>query len=223
MKRSARIVLSVVVISAVGIASGEHLVRRTVGQQMHMVLEHHHRLIAQMDTTLMRHQELMRTMALAQQRAHALSSTVTALEGQLAQQQGQLKVVTEDRRALQMRVAQMQHHLEQLQGELAYTLQDRQSKRPSIARAVQIEGIVVSPAQAFPLQARILSVDRKWDFIVIDVGWDVVGMGDTISIVRGDAVLAQARIDRVQEHLAAATILPGWASDAIRPNDVVRL
>ena len=58
---------------------------------------------------------------------------------------------------------------------------------------------------------------------MIDLGWDAVRIGDTVSIVRNGQLLAKARIDRVQEGVSAATLLSDWETAEIHVNDLVRV
>ena len=73
------------------------------------------------------------------------------------------------------------------------------------------------------LNGRIVSVHADWNFVVIDLGWDNVQIGDQVSIVRNGEVLAEAQIARVQEAVSAATVMPAWSAEAIQVNDQVDL
>ena len=73
------------------------------------------------------------------------------------------------------------------------------------------------------LEGRVVSVYPDWKFVVIDLGWDVVKVGDVVSIYRKDQLLGKARIERVQEQACAATVLPDWNITAIQVNDAARI
>ena len=151
------------------------------------------------------------------------------MRNELEQSVGRLMEETRTVRELQMHLAAMQQQMDQLQGELAVTLQEHQGT-PGQARQqqpkpapVQLEKIVVSDAGSVGLQGRVLSVHRDWSFVVIDLGWDAVKIGDVASVFRNEQLLAKVRVDRVQEGICAATLLPEWEHADVRVNDSVRV
>jgi hypothetical protein len=126
---------------------------------------------------------------------------------------------------LQEKLLAMQRQFDLLQGELAMTLQERTTSSPTLEGGmVHLEKVVVTrPASSAPgLQGRIISVNPEWRFVVIDLGWDVVKIGDVISIYRNEQLLGKARVERVQEQVSAATLLPEWTEAEVQINDVVR-
>ena len=72
-------------------------------------------------------------------------------------------------------------------------------------------------------QGRVISVHSEWQFVVTNLGWDAVDVGEVVSIYRQDKLLAKARIERVQERASAATLLPEWLHAEVQVNDVVRV
>ena len=82
---------------------------------------------------------------------------------------------------------------------------------------------MVSRDTSAALQGRVISVHPEWDFVVIDLGWDAVKIGDTVSIVRNDELLAKAKVERVQEGVCAAAVMPEWDAKTIQINDRVQL
>ena len=103
------------------------------------------------------------------------------------------------------------------------TLQERPREPAADSNPVQLERVVVSHADASELKGRIVSVHQDWNFVVIDLGWDAVKIGDTVSIFHNEQLLAKARIERVQEAVCAATILPEWNAASVQVNDVARV
>ena len=126
---------------------------------------------------------------------------------------------------LERKLAAVQHQFDLVQGELALALQhrgvDAASPTPSM---VQLEKVVVTgaPSGASALEGHVISVHSEWKFIVTDLGWDTVNIGDVISIYRNNQLLGKARIERVQEEASAATLLPEWEDSGVEVNDVVR-
>ena len=91
------------------------------------------------------------------------------------------------------------------------------------ADPIELQRIVVSGETSPAFLGRIVSVHHDWDFVIIDLGWDAVKVGDTVSIIRGNQLLARARVDRVQEGVCAATVLPEWETESVRVNDTVQI
>jgi hypothetical protein len=77
------------------------------------------------------------------------------------------------------------------------------------------------PETAFA--GRVISFNPQWRFVVMDLGWDAVNIGDVVSIYRREQLLGKARVERVQEAVSAASLLPDSFEAEIEINDVVRL
>jgi hypothetical protein len=112
----------------------------------------------------------------------------------------------------------------QLQGELADALHLAQvAPGATSSAAVELERIMVSSDTSPALRGRVISVHPEWDFVVIDLGWDAVKIGDTVTIMRNEELLAKAKVERVQEGVSAAAIMPEWDAKTVRVNDRVKL
>ena len=207
----------------VGIAIREHTIRRIVERRYHEAVEARHQLERRVNTVLSTHDQLTSSLTNEQRRSQELSEALASTRAQLEQAVGRLAEETKSAQELQLRVAAMHTQMDQLQGELALTLQERQRQALVGPPPVQLDRIVVSDPAAKGLRGRVLSVHRDWNFVVIDLGWDDVKIGDTVSIFRNDQLLAKARVERVQEKVCAATILPEWAAGSIQVNDLARV
>lgn len=218
-----RVIIAGVGTLLVGVAASEYLARRVVTRRYHQAREAHQRLEQHVGAFLVSHRQLADRLANEQRRSNELSSALASTREELERAVGRLAEETKTVRGLQQRVAAMQQHMDQLQGELAVTLQERQEAALSSSAPVQLERIVVTDPAATGLRGRVLSVHRDWNFVVIDFGWNDVKIGETISIFRNDQLLAKARIERVQEQVCAATILPEWNTTEVQVNDVAKL
>lgn len=211
-------------LALIGATAGEHLYRRLVEQRWQIAVADRQRLERQVSGVLAAHQQLTGDVTAERQRTQTLSTAITEKHAQLDQAIARLAEEERTVRELHIRVATMQQQMDQLQGELALAIQERKTAGASArASAVQLERIVVSQVDALTSGGRILTVHQDWNFVVIDLGWDTVKIGDTVSIIRDNEVLAKAQVERVQERVAAATILPGWEADNIRVNDRVQM
>ena len=225
MNRGVQILIAITGISLTSVAVVEHVYRRSIERRYHEAVEARQKLELQFGEVLATHQQLKADLQREQQRSQELTGALASARGQLEQAVGHLTEEAQNTRKLQLRLTAMQQQMDQLQGELVVALQERPSgpaggKEPG---PVQLERVVVSDAQSSDLHGRVLSIHQDWNFIVIDLGWDAVRIGDVVSIFHDNELQAKARIERVQEGICAATILPEWKADGIRINDVVRV
>ena len=224
MSRERQVILTILGVVIVGAGTGEHLYRRMIERRYRDALESRRQLELQFGEMLASHQQLQQRFAQEQQRAQELTEALASSRTQLEEAVGRLSQSSQSTRQLQMRLAAMQQEMDQLQGELARTLQERQKgAKAGEAKPVELERIIVSDAATPSLQGRVVSVHPEWHFVVVDLGWNAVKIGDTISIFRKEQLLAKARVERVQEGVCAATVLPEWESSEVRVNDFARV
>ena len=222
------IFVAVAGVALAGAAAGEHVSRRLIERRYHESVESRQKLELRFGEVLASHKQLESALKHEQEHSQELFGALGAMRGELEQSVGRLMEEARTVRELQVRLAAMQQQMDQLQGELAVTLQEHQGATPVRApqrqsAPVQLEKIVVSDAGTLGLQGRVLSIHRDWHFVVIDLGWDTVKIGDIASVFRDEQLLAKVRVDRVQEGICAATLLPEWESADIRVNDAVKV
>ena len=117
----------------------------------------------------------------------------------------------------------MEQQLAQAQGELSLVLQEKKGAAADGVGGIQLERVVISTeSKQAGSRGRVVSIDDDWRFVVVNLGWNIVKIGDTISIFRQDELQAKARVERVQEGVAAASLLPKWDNADVQVNDVVR-
>ncbi len=223
MKRGHRILVAAVGVVLAGAAASEHVYRRLIEQRYRRVVESRRQLELQFGEMLAKNHQLERNLQGEQQRSEELSGALASIRSRLEEAVGRLANEMREVRELQMRLATKDQEAGQLQGELSMALQDRQAIAKSKTVPVQLDRIVVSNAGTPGLQGRVLSVHRDWNFVVLDLGWSAVRVGDTVSIFRNNQLLAKVRIERVQEGVCAATVLPEWETAQIEVNDLVRI
>lgn len=209
-------------LSLAGVAGGEYWGRRSTEQKLYEALEINQQLQQRMSDVLSMHGQMKQEMAQERERIAALTEELSLVHGQLESTKNRLSEETRTAQVLQNRLSQMQRHVDQIQGELAVALEHGGESKTGKSQAVEIERIVVSDAVASQLTGRVVSIHDDWDFVVINLGWDNVKIGDMLSIFRDAQLLAKARVDRVQENVCAATILPEWDTNEVHINDLVR-
>ena len=130
---------------------------------------------------------------------------------------------------LQGRLAQIESQVSQLQAELVLTARAREAliqRVPAQAGSGTAElekiDVVVGPIGSLAeASGKIIQVNPEWEFVVVDLGWHTVDIGDVLGIYRGDQLIAKVKVERVQEQVAAASILPEYRTAEIAVNDRV--
>jgi hypothetical protein len=130
---------------------------------------------------------------------------------------------------LQGRLAQMEGQVSQLQAELVLSARAREElaqRLPAQAGGGLTElekiSVVVGPIGGLNTsEGKIVQVNPDWQFVVVDLGWHTVNIGDVLGIYRGDQLIAKVKVERVQEQVAAASILPEYRTAEIAVNDRV--
>lgn len=194
-------------------------------QRYQQAVEGRRQLEGKVREMLASHDQLKTDLANERERSKQLEAGLAQAKAKLEETQTRLAEETKSLQELQSRFSAMQTHMDQLQGELAMSLQQRQafSAGQEQGKEVQLERIVVTRDDASALQGRVISIHPDWNFVVLDLGWDQVKIGETVSIFRDKQLLAKARIERIQEKVCAATILPEWAISEVHVNDAARI
>ena len=219
-----RILVGGVIVALVGIAAVEHYARRLTQGRLAQAINARQQLEKRLNDVMASHERLEADLISERHRASELESALTTAQAQIEQTSGRLAEEGRNSRSLQMRVVEMQQQLDQLQGELSVALKGKETALPGLKPGtVQIERVVVSDASKPADSGRVISIHRDWDFVVVNMGWDAVRIGDVLSIFRGEQLQAKARVERVQEGVCAATVLPDWKTDAVELNDVARV
>lgn len=78
------------------------------------------------------------------------------------------------------------------------------------SRLHRYEADTEPPVEMPGLRGKVLAVDAKWNFIVIDTGSDVAKENGVVLIRRDDKLVGKARIVRVESQRSFANLLPEW-------------
>lgn len=211
-------------VTLVGVAVAEYRARWAVEQRYQQAVQSGRQLESQVSTFITTHRQVTDQLASERRQVEELSATLA--ERNVALDQALSRLAEEGRtiQQLELRLSAMTQQMERLQGELALVLNRRSSDvKERGTAAIELERVLVSDDASADLQGRVVSVHSDWAFVVVNLGWDAVKIGDTISISRNDELLAKARVERVQEAVSAATILPEWEAKTIHVNDHVRV
>ena len=226
MKTWGRLGISLLAIVAAVAAGTEDYFRRQNFSKYHQAMDGRQQLEMKVAHVLDVHDTLWKNFLREQERSKELTVALSKTKEQLEQVVGRLNEESQAAHTLKTRLSRVHDEMDRLQIELSQSIQSRQTSPDGLAGAVspvQLERVVVSSAESPNLQGHIISVHPEWDFVVADLGWSAVKVGDVISITREGKLLAKARVDRVQETACAATILPDWKTAEIRAHDLARL
>lgn len=106
-------------------------------------------------------------------------------------------------------------------------LRRRVSNRVGSTPTVELEKIVVTNVSQAkdtqPKEGRILAVNKEYDFVVINLGANEVKKQEKVFIVRDGKLIAQAEVERVEEAISAATLLPEYKEIEVKEGDLVRV
>ena len=191
-------------------------------REHHQLLQRHRQLEVQYGETLAANQQLRQALQHEQQRSQELAQGLAEARSQLEEAVGRLARVTQQWRELSSNLITRDQQIDQLQGELAVTLQQTRPDGGSPG-PIQLNRIIVGAGESSALQGRVVSVHTDWHFVVVNLGWNAVKIGDTVSIFRDQQLIAKARIERVQEGVSAATLLPDWERVDVHVNDLVKV
>ena len=210
--------------AAIGSAVAAHALRWATEEGFRSAVGERQRLEQRFGEFLTGQEQLLNRLIAQRQRNQELEAKLADKDIELDRSMSRLAEEGQAIHDLEQRLFTMQRQMERLQGELALVVEERLVSTPAaVPAAIELERVLISDIGSYGLNGRVLSIHREWDFVVVDLGWEAVGIGDTVSIFRNDRLLGQARIERVQETVAAATILPGWEIEEIRINDNVKL
>ena len=225
VRRTALILVSGGLLVAWG---GEWMARRHMERRYRAAIEAQQQLELQLGELQAERGRLSEALTTEQQHSAQLNAAIMEKDAVVKETLARLNQEERTVKDLHEKLAGVQRQFDLMQGELAATLQ-QQSAVPGPSASggmVQLERVIVAQDShadaASDVQGRILSVHPEWRFVVISLGWDLVKIGDVVSIYRNDQLLGKARVERVQEQVSAATLLPEWSDAHVQANDVVR-
>src|SRR3989338_9085357 len=71
------------------------------------------------------------------------------------------------------------------------------------ASMMELEKIAVTFPTASGSAGKVIHIDPEWQFVVLNLGWDTVAIGDVLGVVRQGQLVAEVQVERVQEDAAA--------------------
>ena len=142
------------------------------------------------------------------------------LEKEIEEKENQIKLVLDklEKEIISRRIAEIQLILATKEKR---TLRTRLRQLTETPETIELEKVVVKAAPV--LVAKVLMVNKEQAFIVVDLGReDNLRIGDTLSVCRNGEFIGRAEVEKVQEKVSAAAILPQWQDVEFKENDEVR-
>lgn len=173
--------------------------------------------ISRLNSLLTQSQEQIKALdeklASAESEKNSLADTISNVSKQLADSQGKAAEYLKNMEDLKAKLEGEKKQLEIVSKEkqdLAGQLDKLQQKG---GEGVRLEKIVVTPGQTGTvsvLSAKVVSVDKKLKFLIIDAGVkDSVNPGDIFTCLNNDKEIGTVRVNKVYDSLSAADFMPG--------------
>ena len=162
----------------------------------------------------------LKSKAILQEELAAEKERSLALEKEVEEKEGQIKLVLDK---LEKEIAA--RHRAETQLILAVKekmmLETKLKQFSETPEAIELEKVVVKVRPE--LAGKVLMVDEKHDFIVINLGrTDNLKLGGTLSVYRNGKFIGRVQVEKVEERISAAAIMPQWQDVKFEENDEVR-
>lgn len=101
-------------------------------------------------------------------------------------------------------------------------LEEKLNRFNFASQPVELERIVIKQVSD-ALVGKVIKVDKKYAFVVLDLGnRDNLKVVDILSVYRSNKFIGKVRVERLEDDRSAAIILPEWQNTQFREGDEVR-
>ena len=149
---------------------------------------------------------------------------LTDLQGQLEDEKKRSVTAagaTEELTRAESEKAQLRHQLTALRQEKLKLEKELLRRKGTIPGAVDVGEVTVTTGRR--LRGKVLVVNRKHDFVVIDIGTEDGLERDTVLILhRSKKYVGKVRVEKVYKAMAAATLMTDWMQEEVQANDGVK-
>lgn len=160
-----------------------------------------------------------------EKRANQLSEDLTRVTGERNEAQtalavwNQLQVTPDQIKAFKQELAQSNEERDRFADENQILLRQNNELKVELSR---YKGEEIDPKMPAGLAGRILAVDPKYDFVVLDVGGNqgVVENGKLL-VNRDGKLVAKVRVTKVEPNRSIANIMPDWKQAEVMEGDQV--
>ncbi len=112
------------------------------------------------------------------------------------------------------------------EAQLMITLKEKENLEVKVknlkeAPTVELEKIVIKPGSV--TTGKITMVNKEYAFVVVNLGSQHnIKVGDVLSVYRNDEFIGKVQIERAEEKMSAAAVLPDWQNVEFKENDIVK-
>ncbi len=151
-----------------------------------------------------------------------LTETVERKDAEIAQANGKITQLEQDKAGLQIQIDDINNQLVKAEEETR-DLQDQVAQLEKVVKDLEAEAGPKS-AKTLPVgtNGKILVVNPDWNFVVLDIG-SKSGLVPTAEMLvhRADQLVGRIRISTVQENMAVAEIITDWEKAPVKEGDRV--
>ncbi len=112
------------------------------------------------------------------------------------------------------------------EAQLMITLKEKENLEVKVknlkeAPTIELEKIVIKPGSV--ITGKITMVNKEYAFVVVNLGTQHnLKAGDILSVYRNDEFIGKVQIERAEEKMSAAAVLPDWQNVEFKEDDIVK-
>ena len=112
------------------------------------------------------------------------------------------------------------------EAQLMITLKEKENLEVKVknlkeAPTIELEKIVIKPGSV--ITGKITMVNKEYAFVVVNLGTQHnLKAGDILSVYRNDEFIGKVQIERAEEKMSAAAVLPDWQNVEFKESDIVK-
>lgn len=206
----AMIVLSVAVVSLFFIAGTEKKIRENTQTQLGAVTLAKETLESQLLGLCRLRDTLQQQLGAQRETAAKLTETIGQKDSEIKTIAQKLDKAVEERRETETQLVALMQEKRILEARIA--------KTETGAAPVELEKVIVKAQSA--LKGKVLTVNKEQKFVVVSIGkQNKLNLGDILSIYRGEEFIGRVQIEKMEEKIAAAAILPEWENADFQKDD----
>lgn len=111
-----------------------------------------------------------------------------------------------------------------VEAQLMITLKEKEDLAQKVSQSsetIELEKIVINPGSV--ITGKIIMVNKEYAFVVVNLGHQHnLNIGDILYVYRNDELIGKVQIERTEENMSAAAVLPDWQNAEFKENDVVK-
>ncbi|MBU2541019.1 MAG: hypothetical protein KJ593_03860 [Candidatus Omnitrophica bacterium] len=213
------VILLLILVSAAGFFLQQEIKKNTnLGEQLIKAQEQENLLKSSFENSDEKISRLNILIGESQEEIKSLTSKISVLENdnmrlseELSSLKGHMHTTNNQNIEFLKKVDDLENELRRKEGELGIAVKEKEDLLAKLEvleqkrSSIDLEKIVVKPL----LEGKIVNIDRKYKFLIIDRGeQNNVEVGDIFICFLDDREIGQVKVEKVYESLSAANFLP---------------